>query len=85
MIYVPGYVSSEINMYADDTKIYHKIKNIAGCHQLQSNLDKLNGWSKEWLLFFNIEKCKYMRLGNNETLFNFIVFCMGGSKGSTVL
>ena len=67
MTYVPGHVSSEISMSADDTKIYHKIKNIADCHQLQSNLDKLNVWSKKWLLSFNIKKCKYMRLGNNET------------------
>ena len=38
---LPGHVSSEISMYADDTKIYHKIKNIVDCHQLQSDLDKL--------------------------------------------
>ena len=66
---LPGYVSSEISMYADDTKIYHKI-NTADCHQLQSDLDKLNVWLKEWLLSFNIKKCKYMRLGNDKTLFN---------------
>ena len=71
---LPGHVSSEISMFADDTKIYHKIKNIADCHQLQSDLDKLNIWSKEWLLSFNIEKCKYMRLGNNETVFNYTMF-----------
>ena len=61
-------------MHADATKIYHKIKKIVDCYQLQSNLDKLNVWSKEWLLSFNIENVrKYMRLGNNnETLFNYI-------------
>ena len=66
---LPGHVSSEISMHADDSKIYHKIKNIADCHQLQSNLDKLNAWSKEWLLSFNIMKYKYIRLGITMKLY----------------
>ena len=56
-------------MHADDSKIYHKIKNIADCYQLQSDLAKLNAWSKEWLLSFNIMKYKYIRLGITMKLY----------------
>ena len=34
-----------------------------GTLTLQSDLDKLCNWAKEWLLRFNISKCKHLKYG----------------------
>ena len=53
-------------MFADDTKMWSKISNLQDCVYLQEDIDKLQEWSKKWLLAFNTTKCKIMRLGNNQ-------------------
>ena len=34
---------------------------------LQDDLDKLSGWSADWLLKFNVDKCKKMSVGTGST------------------
>jgi hypothetical protein len=31
---------------------------------MQEDIDKLNGWSDDWLPRFNTDKCKQMSIGN---------------------
>ena len=52
-------------MFADDTKIYSTIKDNSDTLFLQKNLDIVNEWSHNWLLKFNVEKCKLLQLGNS--------------------
>ena len=33
----------------------------------QNDLDKLCGWAREWLLRFNIDKCKHLKYGKYGT------------------
>ena len=63
---LPDVVKQSVQMFADDTKMWSKISNLQDCVYLQEDIDKLQEWSKKWLLAFNTTKCKIMRLGNNQ-------------------
>ena len=56
-------LQSKGKLFADDVKIYATIRGIEDSHQLQSDLNRLEEWSKKWLLKFNGEKCKVMSFG----------------------
>ena len=66
---LPENVSSSIELFADDTKIWNIIRSEVDRLSLQDDLGKLNDWSKQWLLRFNIDKCKKMHIGNQESQF----------------
>ena len=36
------------------------------CNILQNDLDTLSQWTNEWLLSFNVDKCKVMHIGKNN-------------------
>ena len=56
-------VSSNIKLYADDTKIYRELRNpTSDIQTLQSDLDSLGHWANTWQLRFNEEKCEAMRI-----------------------
>ena len=53
-------------MFADDAKLYRRIKEPNDRTILQKDLNRLHEWSNRWLLQFN-EKCKVMHIGRNNT------------------
>ena len=55
-----------VHIFADDTKIYRKIATENDCIELQKDMDILQEWSNKWLLRFNADKCKVMRLGGQH-------------------
>ena len=74
---LPGEVSSSVKMFADDTKIYRSVSQASDVHLLQADLNALSGWSEQWQLPFNREKCKALHLGRrNENH----VYDMGGTQ-----
>ena len=52
-------------MFADDTKIWCRIKTETDSATLQEDLDNLIAWSNTWQLKFNAEKCKVMHIGHS--------------------
>ena len=65
LVYVndmPDIVSSTAKMFADDTKVYRKIKLIEDCQELQDDLNSLSAWSDKWLLRFNATKCVVLKI-----------------------
>ena len=42
------------------------MKSIDDCNILQNDLDTLSQWTNEWLLSFNVDKCKVMHIGKNN-------------------
>jgi len=52
-------------MFADDTKIWTKIKDTGDSDLLQQDLNMLMEWSKQWLLAFNMDKCNVMHIGHD--------------------
>ena len=49
-------------MFADDTKLYKEVKSAADVVSLQSDLNRLDPWSKDSGLTFNETKCKAQRI-----------------------
>ena len=75
MIYIndiDDVVSSKILKFADDTKLYRAITNQDDIETLRSDLVNLCHWSKDWLMLFNIDKCKTLHIGrgNLNELYN---------------
>nr|VZH94989.1 unnamed protein product [Spirometra erinaceieuropaei] len=50
-------------LFADDIKLWKVIHDAADADHLQANLNRLEGWSKRWLMPFNISKCNFLQLG----------------------
>jgi len=59
-------VSSKVLKFADDTKVFRKVKRNADTHILQDDLAKLVKWSEKWQMLFNFGKCKCMHIGHGN-------------------
>ena len=57
-------VMSWILKFADDTKIFRRIRDGGDTLRLQQDLDRLIAWSVEWQMLFNDKKCKVMHIGS---------------------
>ncbi|BHF77998.1 hypothetical protein SprV_0602110800 [Sparganum proliferum] len=55
------------SMFADDIKIWRTIRSEIDEARLQTNLDHLEQWSKDWLLPFNVSKCNFLRVGRTSS------------------
>ena len=49
-------INSKGVLYADDTKIFNCILNNENAYNLQSDIDKLENWSRAWLMNFHPDK-----------------------------
>ena len=52
-------------MFADDTKLYAKIKSRDDCHCLQHDLNQLAAWSRNGRLGFNETMCGVLKIREN--------------------
>ena len=55
-------VKSNVRLFADDTLIYRKIQSAGDSLILQSDLDIVSQWCRDWQLSLNIEKCVAMSI-----------------------
>ena len=62
---IPGGVKCKIKMFADDTKIWKRVRIDNDGLELQRDIDILDAWSGSWLLSFNRKKCKVMSMGHS--------------------
>ena len=60
---LPLSMTSHIQIFADDTKIYNTVQD-SGI--LKNDLNKLVLWSKEWLRPFNTDICNILHFGKNN-------------------
>ena len=58
-------IKNWILKFADDTKIFGRVRGYEDSLKLQRDLDRLLGWAEEWQMAFNIKKCKVMHVGKN--------------------
>ena len=61
---LPGVVGSVCKLFADNCKLYHNIKSVADMKELQEDIERLCKWNGDWILGFNIKKCKVISFGN---------------------
>ena len=52
-------VTGKILKFADDTKLFRKVKEIGDKHHLQDYIDKLVKLSEKWQMLFNFGKCNF--------------------------
>ena len=64
-------------LYADDLKIYTNIELSDGVSVLQSKLDELNKWSKQWQLSISHKKTNIMLMSLHNTTSNDMQFYIG--------
>ncbi|BHF70475.1 hypothetical protein SprV_0301352600 [Sparganum proliferum] len=57
----------DVAMFADDIKIWSTIRRKVDEARLQTNLDHLEQWSKDWLLPFNVNKCNFLRVSGTSS------------------
>ncbi len=75
-------ITSKVLKFADDTKVFRKIKSDADRQHLQDDLNKLIEWSEKWQMLFNFGKCKCLHTGHgNEDA----QYTMGGTVLNTTL
>jgi hypothetical protein len=56
-------IQSFCRIFADDTKVFNTVKNNS---ILQEDLDRLQGWSEKWNLYFNASKCNVLHMGRKN-------------------
>jgi len=71
---IPELLQSTCKLFADDTKLYKVISNCNDQSKLQSDLYSLCQWSKDWLLRFNVKKCKVLQVGSVKFNFDYQMF-----------
>jgi len=59
-------VCAKLLKFADDMKVFSVVSTKNDIDSLQIDLINLGKWSQEWLMLFNIDKCKVMHLGLNN-------------------
>ena len=59
-------ISSDIRIFADDTKIYTPINSQSDIDILQKDIETLSQWSVKWKLLFNVKKCAHLHIGKEE-------------------
>ena len=61
--YMSSNISSTLWMFADDTKVYGELSNIArDIETLQFGVYQLVSWATKWQLRFNFDKCEVLRI-----------------------
>ena len=68
---LPSLVSSQLLMFADDIKLYRRIRSPIDCRILQTDINILLDWSNHWLLSFNTSECKVLHIGNTPYIGNY--------------
>ena len=59
--------STNVALYADDTKMWQQINSHRDCEILQKDINSLNEWCTQNKMKFHPEKCKVLNVSNNET------------------
>lgn len=57
---LPSVIESHSLMYADDLKLFRRVRSHNDCTLLQDDLNRISNWAKTWKLSLNASKCKTM-------------------------
>ena len=80
MIWMTTSQALNVLRFADDTKLFRKIKQDGDYHHLQDDLDKLIKWSEKSQMLFNFGKCKCLHAGHGN---EHVHYKLGGTFLST--
>jgi len=77
-------IKSEIRLFADDILLYKTIATANDHRILQTDLESLTQWAKNWLMEFNIPKCNIIQFTTHHNKSTF-TYEMSNSPLNTVL
>ena len=60
------YVLNSLLKFADDTEVFRVVSDVGDVNKLLTDLKNLCKWSGDWLMLFNVVKCKVMHIGNSD-------------------
>ena len=63
---LPDRISSNIQIFADDSKIYRHIRSDLDLKALQDDLHAVEQWSLNWKMQYNTSKCQALRIGTSR-------------------
>ena len=66
-------LNSNVLKFADDANVFSEVSSLNKLANLQSDLDKLHKWSKDWQMLFNAQKCKCHQIGHKNTHANYSI------------
>ena len=78
---IDSVISSHIQKFADDCKVYRSVPTTQDIDTLQQDIDNLCKWSRDWQMLFNVKKCKVLHIGHNNAHHN---YSMNGENLQTV-
>ena len=61
-------VQNTVLKFADDTKLYTEVTKEVGGEQLHEYLDKCTEWANQWMMEFNMSKCKVLHAGRTNIM-----------------
>ena len=70
---MPEVLSSSVNMFADDTRIFRPVAHEEDRMRLQDDLDAALAWSDAWQLPFNEAKCKVLHLCGRNSEHSYVI------------
>ena len=62
---------SKVSKFVDDTKLGGKILRVDDYGKIQEDLNKFSDWSEKWQMSFNVNKCKFMYIGDKNPHFKY--------------
>ena len=75
---LPDLIDSMPYLFTDNMKACKEIRSLEDSITLQDDLNKMEQWSKDWLLSFHPDKCKVLSFGKHENLPHAYPYSLGG-------
>jgi len=67
-------IISQLNKFADDSKLMKGIGSNVDVDILREDLQKLEVWADKWQMQFNVDKCSVVHLGTNNACADYSLF-----------
>ena len=64
-------MNCNIQLFADDAKIFKTVDNEEDHQDLAKDLDNLENWARLWQMRFNVGKCKVLHLGSRNPRYDY--------------
>ena len=68
---IPNKIKCNIQLFADDAKIFKTVKNEEDHQDLAKDLDNLENWARPLQMRFNMGKCKVLHLGRRNPRYKY--------------
>lgn len=68
---LPEVIDVCFKMFADDSKMYGRVKTVDQAVLVQDSINKAVKWAEDWQMFFNYNKCKHSHIGRRDSILEY--------------